>query len=311
MDVVISINEDSTYELAQAKVLSTFMCGASGGGTSCPVCHPSCSSCITNLNLCDSCTAGATKSEDGGYCVCDEVTDWNKNAYFQACTEPSLCHASCTHCASPSLEGCMSEEQALFANHVATTYSLPITLANSGLFCYRQPITHPSCDPLIEIVGAIDKETDGLHPTADQCYELLKAEWLFLTYWFNEFFLDFTPLPAATPEEVTMLKAVLRLWILQYGPHAMSTDPLWRSLTSVFNSSALGWLRLLAWAGATAGYSADGSTTATFPAALEDSLTETSPELELFNHFSTLCDFECSLGAQCQQLSTTNICTPS
>ena len=220
-----------------------------------------------------------------------------------ACPPP--CHSSCTHCAAPSLEGCMNEEEADFAQYVATTYSLPLTDETNGVMCYRQPVPRLDCDPLTEVTKAITEDLAGLHPTADQCYELLTVQWPFVAHWFNVFFSDFRPPEAAIPEETNMLKAVLQLWILQYGPSELSANPLWQGLISTFNNVALDWTQLLAWKGSqgiSSGYSADGITKSSFPAALEASLTLASPELELFNLFSTLCDYPCSLALQCDQL---------
>ena len=306
MDAILVIREVNSRAWAKALIFTTFMCGANGG-TSCPTCHPSCS--CTTPGICDSCVAesGATMSVDKGFCKCNSVTEWDGATYFQTCTL-SLCHSSCTHCAAPSLEGCMSEEQADFAIHVAATYSLPLTTETNGAMCYRQPVPpDPSCDPLTSVLGNVVTDGAGLHPTADQCYKLLKTSWPLINSWFDHYFPNFSP-PVATVEETTMLKAVLKLWILQYGPNEMIADPLWQGLVSTFNNAALDWTKLLAWAGATTGYSADGVTRSSFPADLAASLKQTSPELQLFNHFSKLCTSACGLGTQCRQMNPISIC---
>lgn len=74
---------------------------------------------------------------------------------------------------------------------------------------------------------------------------------------------------------------------------------------TTFNNASLDWTKLLAWAGASTGYSPDGTTTSLFPAELEAMLTQASPELQLFN---TLCNSACPLGAQCRQINPTSIC---
>ena len=203
----------------------------------------------------------------------------------------------------------MSEEQADFAKHVATTYSLPLTDETGGLMCYSQPVPKLSCDPLTEVTGAITQDAGNLlHPTVDQCYLLLKSQWPFVMHWFGVFFANFLP-PTSDAAEVTQVEAVLKLWIMQYGPSAMSADPLWQGLTNTFNNGALDWTKLLAWAGPTPGYSPDGTTKFSFPAALAASLTDSSPDLELFNHFSTLCASACSLGPECRLNDPTSICS--
>ncbi len=205
----------------------------------------------------------------------------------------------------------MSQEQAAFANHAAAAYSLPLIDETNGLICYRQPAPDLTCDPLTPVLGVLDSDADGLHPTPDQCYDLLKAQWPFVTYWFGEIFPNFDPPDTATDDEKNMLKTVLRLWILQYGPSEIKANPLWQGIVTTFNNASLDWTRLLAWSGVLKGYSPDGTATASFPTALETSLTQASPEMKLFNHFSTLCASACSLGAQCQQISANNVCAPN
>ena len=202
----------------------------------------------------------------------------------------------------------MSLEQAVFANHAAAVYSLPLRDETNGLICYRQPVPSTTCDALTPVLGAITSDFSGLHLTADQCFKLLTGEWGFVTYWFGNIFPDFRPPATATDSEKNTLKSVLWLWILQYGPSEIKENPLWQDIVTTFNNAALDWTKLLAWSGALKGYTRDGTNPLSFPAVLEASLTQTSPEMKLFNHFSRLCASPCSLGAQCRQISATSVC---
>jgi hypothetical protein len=202
----------------------------------------------------------------------------------------------------------MSLEEATFANHAAVVYSLPLTDETNGLICYRDPVPDSSCDALTPALGDLHPDISGLHPTIDQCFKLLKTEWPYVSSQFGEIFPHFHPPDVATITEKNMLKSVLLLWILQYGSADIKLDPLWQGIVTTFNNASLDWSRLLAWSGVLKGFSPNGTTTLAFPKVLETSLTQTSPEMQLFNHFSTLCASACSLGAQCRQISATSVC---
>ena len=203
----------------------------------------------------------------------------------------------------------MSLEQAVFANHAAAVYSLPLKDETNGLICYRQPVPSTTCDALTPILGSFSPDISGLHSTLDQCFQLLKLQWPYVINWFGQIFPNFTPPLGATDSEKSMLKSTLMLWILQYGPNEIKLDPLWQDIVTTFNNAALDWTKLLAWSGALKGYTRDGTNPLSFPAVLEASLTQTSPEMQLFNYFSTLCASACSLGAQCRQISATSVCS--
>ena len=220
-----------------------------------------------------------------------------------------VCHSSCIHCVTSRVEDCVSASQADFAYYASDLYNLPLTDETDGMICYRQPVPQLDCNPLAIVTGTISEDVDGLHPTKDQCNELLTIQWPVLTGWFNEFFPDFT-LPAKTGAETSAyMNTELKVWILQYGPSAMSADPLWQALINTFNSATLDWTKLLAWGGATPGYSPDGSTTARFPAALEASVSGGKVQLDLFNYFSTVCNSACSFTTECQMVKPDSVCT--
>ena len=225
--------------------------------------------------------------------------------------EPPTCFAGCAQCVGPSQAACIDNaDQVAFVNIAEADYSLPLLHETDGKFCFYQRIPDSSCDPLSTLTSAVTKDAAGLHPTLDQCYDILKGSWPGVDFWFEKLFPNFSPptMPPPTTEEVHKLKSVLWLWILRYGPSVLSADPLWQDIVATFNNASPDWSILLAWKGTLTGYTTDGSTIKSFPAELEAALTPTSPELQLFNHFSTLCNSACALGVQCQQLSTSNVC---
>lgn len=93
----------------------------------------------------------------------------------------------------------MSED--LATTHLATLYSLPLSVETDGLICYNEPVPDLTCDPLTPMLGDLHPDSDGLHPTTDQCFKLLKAEWPYVTHWFQDIFPDFTPPNPSSDQE--------------------------------------------------------------------------------------------------------------
>ena len=204
------------------------------------------------------------------------------------------CYSGCSYCFTNALEGCTKKDPFTFALNFAS-FGLPLTVQTDRLICYRQPLPTLSCDPLTPILGSLNPDVNGLvHPNLGQCYILLQTQWPIVVLYFGKVFEHFTP-PTATEAEVYELKTVLWLWILQFNPSTMKTDPDWVALEAVFNDAAINWAGLLAWGGATPGYLAGGSTHS-FPTGL----TPSAWELKLFNSFSTVCNANsCGYGPQC------------
>lgn len=244
-------------------------------------------------------------SADQTYCLCNNPTNWEMINYHEFC-----CDSSCPLCVGPTIAACMANRaQTDFVVTGITTLHLPFLFEKDGAVCYEQRIPNPTCNPLTEVVtGTINSDTDGLHPTTEQCYEILSASWPYVEYWFGNLFQDFSPPPKRPLHERYKVETVLWLWILQYGPHALTTDQLWIDLVATFNKPSLDWTQLLAWTGATQGYSPDGVATKSFPASL-GVLASSSPAVQLFSQSSKVCnDMSCALPEQCQQISTTNFC---
>ena len=198
-----------------------------------------------------------------------------------------------------------SKDLTIFASNLASSYELPLLEETEGLICYRQPVPTTTCDPLpVAVTGTIASDVSGLRLTLEQCYELLYTEWPFVTYWFSQLFGDFTPPVSATETEEYELKTVLWLWILQFGPSALSSEPAWQAIVTTFNDASLAWEGLLAWSD---GYLA-GGTIHSYPAGL----TPTAPELSLFNLFSEVCTTAgCALQTQCQEVAPESTCATS
>jgi hypothetical protein len=279
------------------------LCGVSPAWIECPICHASCATCTMNSpNKCTSCKiSGATLSNPtGGTCSCEQGYVY-KSPATSAC-QP--CYSGCTYCVGTTQGACMgSKELAIFATYLASSFSLPLLDQTNGLICYRQPVPGQSCNPLPEaMASSIISDASGLHPTLDQCYRFLRVQWPYITLWFGELFPTFTPPASATETEVYSLKTMLWLWILQFGPAVLSSEPAWQVLVGVFNSNnPLSWGQMLAWNGA---YLAGGSAHA-FPKGFTFSPTER----ELFNHFSQVCaSSTCTHKSQCKQVSASSAC---
>lgn len=314
--MVFNANEGLTDITAGDIYLDTFMCGASTGGI-CPSCHTSCGAC-DGSDICLICKSddSVLETRANAFCTCPISLDWAALNYFADCgigpPPPPSCFPGCVQCVGPSEAACMDNaDQVAFVKIAEADYQLPILDESDGAFCFYQRIPNSDCNPITALVGVVNADSTGLHPTQDQCYTLLKANWLFVTHWFGKLFRDFTlpTTPVPTVDEAYKTKSVLWLWILQYGPHALSNDPLWVDIVTTFNDNMLDWTRLLAWKGVLTGYSPDGVQRKSFPEQLAAALTSTSPELQLFNRFSTLCSDVCALGAECQQLNPANSCS--
>lgn len=269
----------------------------------CLLCHESCASCIQSRdsNKCTSCTAtDATLSNtSGGNCYCGIGFKWQSPA-TSAC---EACYSGCSYCADSTQAACMEfQDLAVFAVNLASSYSLPLNDQSDGFICYRQPAPNLTiCDPVSLVVkGTVVSDGTGLHLDDGQCYELLRAQWLSVSYWFGKIFPNFSStIPTrATETEKYELKTVLWLWLLHYGAHTMTSQPSWKKLVDVFKSPSLDWAGLLGWAGATPGYLA-GGVTHEFP----NGLVLSASELKLFNHFSTVCSASnCNRPTECAQV---------
>jgi hypothetical protein len=184
-------------------------------------------------------------------------------------------------------------------------YSLPYLHPTGGRVCYYQ--TMEICDSLTPVMGILSRDSVGVHPTMDQCCLMFRAEWRFVNYWFTKMFPAFTAPLGATEFQIYTVKTVLRKWFLQFGPDYLNRLAGWKQIVTIFNSASLNWTRLLAWPGK---YLANG-VTYDFPAELA-TLTASSPELKLFNTFSTVCNTAgCGYKTQCQTVASTSLCATS
>ena len=209
----------------------------------CALCHPSCEACewAADPTECFSCVAAFATTTDplGGYCYC--------NAGYEDRESPTSdcapCDPSCSHCSGGSIVSCMSEEQAAFNRIAAALHNLPLVAETDGMICYRTPTTGNDCT-----LAAIEAITTDIHtanpgslsPTPAQCHQLLKAEWAMLTYWFNHLFPTFAP-PPTTDRDYLVIKTILQLWILQFGPYTMKNGVLWKGVTDAFNLPSDQW----------------------------------------------------------------------
>jgi hypothetical protein len=155
------------------------------------------------------------------------------------------------------------------------------------------------------VIGPISRDGGGnLQPTEEECYELLRVQWPFITDWFGMIFPNFSPPATATTDEKYATEMGLRFWILRFGGSKMFTKSAWGPLRTAFNAPGTQWSNYLAWAD---GYSTNGKTVLTYPTELQALLSER--DKAIISHFSTVCETAgCGLKTQCSQTAPTSIC---
>jgi hypothetical protein len=198
---------------------------------------------------------------------------------------------------------------AIFATLADVNYNLPLATGDNSLLCYRSqlPTSLNDLTTWETILGSLAPDTSGnINVLRDNCYQLLQVQWPYLIYWLNMLFPNYNPPLEASEFEMYSIKTMVWLWVLQFGPALLSFDDAWKHLLSALNAPQSDWYKYLAWGGVSPGYSIDGKTARSLPAAL-NSLH--ASELTLFNLFSTVCNTaDCPLKAQCQQAKAASLC---
>lgn len=284
----------------------------------CGPCHESCRHCGIegNANSCRSCAdsnAGLPPHSSIDACAC--------KAGFLPKLSPTPLDV-CVNCIETDVQ-CMTQEQAEFINHAAETYSLPCLIESTDhRICYFNALSTSGCspDPIEEVAGHItDENTGTTRPTSAQCYELLKAQWPFIIYWFRTLFPAFVGPADASDAELMAIRSILFLWIQHFGPNEIAQ---WTDIKTAVNGEAVGWGNYIAWIGASPGFSLDsGDTELAFPSDLQSWLvsschevTSTCKELAIFNLKSTVCDKTlCSsrLRELCFEVNPSSSCASS
>lgn len=289
----------------------------------CLPCHASCSTCgyYSNVYWCRTCAAfGATLPIYSALGTCECRTGYVAAVSpTTACTP--ICSPGCSNCIGPHVSECMSIEQANFVKYVATAYSLPLlTESASHHFCYFEPKPIVECtpDPIETVVGPITDYETVARPTKYQCYNLLTAQWPFLTHWFNSFFPGFVGPQGATENELLKIKSVVYLWILRFGPSEINS---WTTIKNMIKASGSAWANYMAWIETPPGVSVQPSLPPDdFPADLLDWLTTSCSgvtvgckDLDVFNLKSTVCDSACTAPTKgyCAHVKPGSVCAAS
>lgn len=181
------------------------------------------------------------------------------------------------------------------------------------------PTSDCTPDPIQAVTGPIIDFATVAKPTQVQCYSLLKAQWPWLTYWFNRLFPTFVGALPIRYYESNLQKSLLYLWILQFGPAEMDT---WTDIKAAVNGPGESWQNYMAWIDSDAGFSLDaGLSVKRFPekllAWLQASCSNTMTCVELavtFNYVRKPCDNgSCSsqVKAYCVQIDTGSACATS
>jgi len=175
--------------------------------------------------------------------------------------------------------------------------SLPYLTTTHELLCYRINVIDVN-DCTISALNGVDGIFVNGQPTPNQCYAILTAEWPYVEHWFTTLFPNFAAPAGASTANAAKVKTVLQLWILQFDPYFMQTDPAWVQLIAVFNSVSTPWTTLLAWTHPTPKYSTTGSNILEFPTELSAWLTLKPADKAAFNTFSTVC-VNCAANTHC------------
>ena len=277
------------------------ICDGSTGGTdifhtACGACHGSCETCGRSNDefYCESCVLGGTvlNPYDGSRtCECGPgyVPEMAPTSGCKPCAP-----AGCPNCIGSDEAQCMSPEMGEF---IKSNVYPPITTETDNRICYRTALPTSGCtpDPIETVTGPIENYATEAKPSTLQCYRLLKAEWPWLTHWFNKLFPSFTGPKPSNYFSRTIVKTVLHQWILQFGPTEMNT---WTDFKEAMNGAGENWKNYFAWLEGTPGFSLNaGLTEKAFPAGLltwlQSSCTDTTNCMELYyliNSCSTVCD---------------------
>ena len=305
-------------------------CDSGTGGTNkfhtaCLSCHPNCSTCEIGMTswYCGSCSiSGASVSPYSSASSCECRAGYAPNANpVGACTP--CAPAGCPYCIGSDESQCMSPEQAELAqNQLMTPLELPMTTETADhRICYRTPLPTTTCtpDPIEYVTGPIVDYATVAKPTSFQCYSLFTAQWPWVTYWFNQLFPTFEGPAPITYTNLLIIKSILKLWILEFGPAEMDT---WTDIKAAMNGAGENWKNYLGWIDSNPGFSTDaGATAHPFPAKLlasmlasSNSMTVMSTDIQVFNQASTVCaNATCSPSAKsyCIQINGASACAQS
>jgi hypothetical protein len=214
----------------------------------------------------------------------------------------------------------MSAEEAEFVQFTREYFSLPMLVESRGLVCFRHPMLTHNCvpDSIEQITGPVlDYGTGAAKPTKLQCYSMLKALWPFVTYWFNKLFPGFVGPINSTSLELLSIRAVVYMWILQFGASVMDT---WTDVKALVSGNAKDWENYMAWIDSDPGFSVNrGIAAKAFPVELQawlvttcNGVTNGCKDLAVFNLKSSVCeDSGCSAEVQgyCKQIDTSSNCS--
>ena len=271
------------------------------------LCHASCLTCVNPTSggclTCKVTEASLTKA-DGGVCFCGSgfVREYSPTVQCGKCAE-----YDCV-CSGQKGTSCLNLELQAFVAFARTEYNLPMASPTNGAWCFGSPmpISIRQIKDVEAVIGPISRDLSGnLNPTNEECYELLRAQWPFISYWFGLIFPSFSPPAAATTQEIYNTAMGLRVWIFRFGGNNMFTKPAWGPLVAAFNAPGTQWINYLAW---TDGYSTDGKTALVYPAELQALLN--ARDKAIISHFSTVCGTAgCALKTQCGLVAPASACT--
>ena len=211
---------------------SACLCSGSKGGDTyhkaCTDCHVSCTTCFAanNNKSCLTCAdSDSTPQEIGGGMMC-----FCRDGFVFGLSPCVSCVDGCPYCLGPDASDCVSPQEKDFITifqYYVPTLGLPYLTETNDMMCYRTKRPVNACDTgtaLGNVMGDIaDYDTKPALPTPGQCRSLLTALWPYVNHWFDVIFPNFTGPDYSSYADRLIIKSILKLWIIQFGPTVVDT----------------------------------------------------------------------------------------
>ena len=292
---------------------SACLCSGNKGGdtfhTTCDNCHADCTTCFKSNNnmACLTCSDPDTElAVDGNpYCYC-------RAGFVYPLRPCTRCADNCPFCMGDTADSCVYPDEEEFINVVMyplSEFHLPYTSETNDMMCYRVKRPTALCNTGTALENAVGDITNYDTTSATlgmfQCRRLLTATWPFVNRWFDIIFPNFIGPDYSSKEDKDIIKAILKLWILQFGPTEVNT---WDHIKTAMLAPGK-WMDYSA--DATQFTTGNPPTSHPFPADLADWIATCGgvdcPDLRVFNVLRQECIQGCtpSVKAFCQDLGVT------
>ena len=276
----------------------------------CAPCDPSCKTCsAADMNSCTSCKS--TASMNGallGPCLCSDQFYMNSGTCLP-------CYPKCSKCTGPSQAECTKTASSSFLDTLkAVDPSLPYLTPTSSLLCYRTPLpTDCAMSPFTYAEPTLSSDPTKWTLTSSNCDTVASFEYPSIDTAYTKLFAGLA-VPNADLGKVATVKAILKLWVSQFGYHALLKRADWKNFVGFLVSiPAAQWTNVAGYSGT--GKYFDGSATKDLPADLKAWLALGYKDVDFMNYWNgvgavcmlgTCSDTEaavcCSAGISCGSL---------